>query len=80
MLTSRPPQVGLSANTNYGNHFATRQAEGESVMKTKQPENKPVKICPSFETLKAMRNIQVTPWKQPVNGQISGTINLKINY
>jgi len=33
----------------------------EKVMQTKQLENKPVKICPSFETLKAMYNVQVTP-------------------
>lgn len=49
-------------------------------MQTKQPENKPVKICPSLETLKSMHNIQVTPWKPKVNGQISGTFNLKVTY
>lgn len=48
-------------------------------MQTKQPETKPVKICPSLETLKSMYNIQVTPWK-PKDGQISETINLKVTY
>lgn len=33
-------------------------------MQTNQTTTKPVKICPSLETLKSMYNIQVTPWKK----------------